>query len=103
MDDILAYIFISLGVVIAIVWPILKAKVQGAFALDAGNALPAWVRRYAILAAFALMTGLLLFAWWRSQHPTEKIMWYTALLLGFAWESTMEKLTTTPASPPKVP
>ena len=55
------------------------------------------------LLAFAAVTGVILYAYWRSEHPKGTLEWYSAFLLGFAWEATIEKLGTTPRVPPSAP
>jgi hypothetical protein len=41
---------------------------------------------------FSLITALICLAGWRSTHPNDTLPWFTAFLLGFGWESAIEKL-----------
>ena len=100
--DLAIYFWICVGVIVAVVWPILKAKAHK-FLQVGGVGMPAWLKPYLILLAFAAVTGIVIFAYWRSQHPTDTLEWYGAFLLGFAWEATFEKITTTPKAPPATP
>jgi hypothetical protein len=100
--DLTIYLWICLGVIVAVVWPMLKASLRK-FTLVGGVGVPAWLKPYLILLAFAVITGLVIFAYWRSQHPNDTLAWYAAFLLGFAWEATFEKITTTPKTPPTAP
>lgn len=97
--DLNMYVWICVGVIVAVIWPMLKAKLRK-FMQVGGVGLPAWLKPYLVLLAFAVVTGLIIFAQWRTQHPTGTLEWYAAFLLGFAWEATIEKITTTPKTPP---
>ena len=94
MDDLAAFGWMALGVLLAVVLPILRAYVQRNFKADIGVA-SSRVRPLAALAAFALVTAILLLAAYRAAEPNADIDWFTALLAGFGWESTFEKLSGT--------
>jgi hypothetical protein len=87
------YLFVVLGVLAAVALPVLaglfrkKLRVAGP-----GGGLPPWVIEYGAIALFCVLTALLVFAFYRSQNPDAKLYWHTAVLLGFAWESGVEKV-----------
>jgi hypothetical protein len=87
-----AFPYVVAGVIVAVVLPVIMGFIRREFPPTAG-ATPPWVKKYGGLLLFALLTGLVVLAAYRSQHPTGAIPWFTAFLLGFAWESTLEKLT----------
>jgi hypothetical protein len=65
--------------------------VRSQFPAHAGvGGLPAWVVKYGALLLVSGFTALLALAIYRSQHPHDIIEWYTGLLLGYGWESTIE-------------
>lgn len=88
MED---FLWMALGVVIAIVLPALTRFVKSTFGVTAAGA-PTWVAQYAALGAFALVTALLLLAGYKAANPDTELSWFTALLAGFGWESGLEKL-----------
>jgi hypothetical protein len=90
-SEIYAYLWITAGVVVAVIFPVLRALVTQEFGTAQGPGLPPWVKRYLILFGFSLVTALICLAIWDSQNPTGTLAWYTAFLLGFGWESAVEK------------
>jgi hypothetical protein len=92
MTDLNAYAWIVLGVIVAVVLPVVSAYVRREFpATQGGFALPPWVIRYLLLLLFGLIAGLAAFAIWRSANPDTQLHWFTAFLIGFGAESTLEK------------
>ncbi|HEY2955744.1 MAG TPA: hypothetical protein VGK89_10900 [Candidatus Eisenbacteria bacterium] len=53
--------------------------------------IPPWVRRYLLLLLFSSIVALVSLAIWRGQNPQGAIPWFTAFLVGFGWESALEK------------
>lgn len=103
MDDVGEFLGIALGVLVAIVYPILKGYITREFAPTAGPRLPPWVRKYAALAAFCLLTSFVVLGFYRSNNPDADLSFWAAVVLGFGWESTVEKLFASPlgaAAPP---
>lgn len=94
MNDFQPYLWVVLGIVVAVLLPVVKAFVTREFRTTAAVGLPPWARKYGGLLLFAILTALPLLALYRTQNPTDELMWYTAFLVGFAWESTLEKLST---------
>jgi len=91
MSDWMAYLYVVVGVISAVVLPFLAEMVRKEFPPTAGPGIPPWVRRYGLLAIFSLVTALIALAIWRSQNPTGELNWFTAVLIGFGWESAVEK------------
>lgn len=96
MNDLSAYAWISLGVLIAVVFPIISGFVHKQFPPDAAPGMPLWLKRYGGLFLFCLVTALICLAGWKATHHDAGLEWFTAFLLGFGWESTVEKLLKTP-------
>lgn len=96
MSDVLPFMWITVGVVLAVLWPVLRGLITREFPPTAAARVPPWVRRYSLLAVFSAMTALILLAIFRSAQPDIVITWYVALLLGFAWESSIEKFANKP-------
>jgi hypothetical protein len=91
-------IWACVGVIVAVLLPVLKGLVQGYFGGSRGEAiLPEWAKRYLVLLAFGALTAIAVLAVWKSQNPDAQLEWYTAFLLGFTAEATLEKLFQRPA------
>ena len=96
MSDVQAYLFVVLGVVAAVLIPVLKGIVKNSFPPTAAGAVPSWVKEYVAFAAFALLAALIALAAWRASDPNAQLTWYTAVLIGFSFESVIEKLVKQP-------
>ena len=90
-ENFVDWLWIALGVLIAVVWPWLRRKVASIVGWETASA-GQDVRKAAILLAFAAVTAILVLAIYRSAKPDAVILWYAALLAGFGWESTIEKV-----------
>ena len=87
------YLFCSLGVALSVVVPILRRAIprpEGTTAGAADAVARVWriARPYIALGAFSLATGLLLVA----MIAPAQADWRVALLTGYAWDSTLQKL-----------
>lgn len=58
----LSFLGISLGVLVAVVWPVLRGYVTKEFKPLAAPGLPPWLKRYGALFLFSLITGLIALA-----------------------------------------
>jgi hypothetical protein len=92
MNDRSPFWWVSCGVAVAVIFPVLSGFVHGGFRPTAAIGLPPWVKKYGALLLFSLITALICLAGWRSTHPNDTLPWFTAFLLGFGWESAIEKL-----------
>jgi len=92
MNDLKAYGFVVLGVAVAVLLPILAAYVRREFPPTGTTGVPPWLKRYGVLLVFSLVVGLVSLAIWKSQNPQVVPHWFTSLLIGFGWESALEKL-----------
>ena len=90
--DVQSYFWIALGVLVAVVFPILRAYVTNEYGKIAGPGIPVWLKTYLGLFAFCLVTALICLAGWKSQNPDASLAWFQAFLMGFAWESAVEKI-----------
>jgi len=89
-----AVLSIALGVVIAVVYPILMGYVRGVFTATAG--MPPWFKKYSALLVFSLLTGLIVLAIYEQTNPGQEVSFLGGLLLGFGYESSLEKLVVKP-------
>lgn len=86
---------VALGIAISIVFPVLLGYIRRDFVVTAGR-LPPWVPKYARLAAFSFVTAVLVLAVYDSKSTKTHLTFSAALLLGFGWQSTVEKLVRPP-------
>jgi hypothetical protein len=91
MTDITAYLWVTAGVICAVLLPMLSAQIRREFPPVAGVTVPPWIRRYLLLLIFSLIAALACLAIWRSGNPNTEIHWFTAFLIGFGFESAFEK------------
>jgi hypothetical protein len=95
MSDIQAYLWVAVGVFVAVIFPVLSGFIRQEFPAHAPGQfqLPRWFKKYGGLLLFSLITSLICLAIWKSGHQDSTIDWFTAFLLGFGWESAVEKFT----------
>jgi uncharacterized membrane protein YedE/YeeE len=93
MSDRIAYVWIVLGVIVAVLLPILADYVKKTFPRLATESvgIPPWLKQYLLLFVFSLIVALVSLALWKTQHPTDTLQWFTAFMVGFGWESALEK------------
>lgn len=89
---------VAAGVIVAIVWPLLRALIKQEFPVTKSVGVPPWLRRSLVLLAFAGVTAALVLAWLKSESGGASLTWYQGFLAGFAWESAVEKITNTRAA-----
>jgi len=92
MSDWVSYRWVTCGVIVAVIFPVLSGFVRQEFKASAAIGLPPWVKKYGALLLLSLITAVICLAGWRSTHPNDALPWFTAFLLGFGWESAIEKL-----------
>src|SRR5690348_4523560 len=97
MGDLGAYLGIALGVLIAVVYPLLKGYIQKQYGPTAKPGLPPWIVKYAALFAFCLLSALIVLAAFRAAKPDTSISFWVALVMGFGYESSVEKFFAKPA------
>ena len=85
----LPYLFICLGVIISIVLPILRALLPepATHFKNRGEFMRNTVNPYFVVGAFSLLSALLIVA-----GLPEKVDCKVALLAGYAWDSTLQKM-----------
>jgi hypothetical protein len=91
MSDLIAYLFVVSGVAVAVLMPVLAAKIRKEFPPTGAIGLPPWLKRYLLLLVFSLIVGVASLAIWKSLNPHGELPWFTAFLVGFGWESALEK------------
>ncbi len=80
----MAYLFVSLGIAISIALPLLR----GLMPLPPPLLPPAPARPYLAAGAVSLLTAALVVAFNDGRFASP----YTALLAGYAWDSTLQKM-----------
>jgi hypothetical protein len=104
MSDINAYLWIGLGVFVGVIYPVLLGFIKKEFPAGvAGGGMPPWLKRYGGLFLFCLLTALIVLAVWKSNNPDAQLDWVKAFLLGFGWESIVEKSLGRQPGPPAAP
>jgi hypothetical protein len=92
MTDSNSFVWVALGVLVAVVLPVLAAYIRKEFPPIAETKLiPPWLMRYVVLFVFCLIVAIAALALWKNQHPSGTLTWSTAFLIGFGWESAVEK------------
>ena len=87
------YAYAVLGILISIVLPLLRKSLPqpaGVASLLPANVLAASIRTYLVVGLFSLLTAILIIAFGGS--ATANWEWYTAILAGYAWDSTLQKI-----------
>jgi MFS family permease len=92
-----AYLGICLGVILAVLYPVLRGYITRAFPPTAAPGIPEPVKKYALLGVFSLVVGIIVLAVWSQANPNTTPTFLASVLLGFGWEATFEKLVTTPS------
>lgn len=100
MDDFVAFSYIALGVLVAVLYPVLWGWYKDAFPRPGGTKIPPQVKKYIGLLIFCLVTAFIVLVFYRSSHPDARLGFYTSVLLGFGWESSVEKVFNPPKRPP---
>ena len=96
-SDLTIYLYCVIGIVVSILLPILRGLLPKPPASVGANAAPPsfllafWdhAKPFLIVGLFSLLTGILIVAF---TYGTLKD-WRAALLAGYAWDSTLQKLT----------
>jgi predicted Na+-dependent transporter len=92
MNDWAVYFGIALGVLVAVLYPVLKGYIQKDFGPTAAPGLPPWVAKYARLFVFCLLSALIVLAVFRAARPDVRITFWVAIVMGFGYEATVEKV-----------
>jgi predicted Na+-dependent transporter len=96
MGEVSAFWSIALGVLVAVVYPVLLGFVREAFPPSAAGGLPPWVKKYGGLLLFSLVTAFIVLGVFRTRYPDVTLTFWPAFFLGFGWESSIEKLLAPP-------
>jgi hypothetical protein len=99
MNDITTFIWIAVGVFVAIVYPLLWGYFRKAWPQRAAPGLPEWVTKYGVLLVLGLVGGFIIFISQKASHPNTSLEWYQGALLGFGGEASIEKILNPPAKP----
>lgn len=91
MSDFAAYFYIGLGVLVAVLYPVIVGAWKRQFGITKG--VPPWLIKYAVLLVFCAFTAFIVLVVYRASHPDTELHFYTAVMLGFGWESSVEKIS----------
>ena len=95
MSDVLLWLSITVGVLIAVIYPVLYRYILREFPPTAAILSP-WVKqslkKYGALFAFSLITAFVVLGLYRSTHPDTKLGFWTAVCMGFGFEASVEKI-----------
>jgi hypothetical protein len=81
------YVYCVVGILVSIVLPILRGFLPKPH-VSSGE-IPPW-KRYGAIGLFSLITAIIVVAFGKSSVSSWQ--WYDALLAGYAWDSTLQKL-----------
>ncbi len=84
------YLYVSLGIVISVILPLIRALLPKPPAALLGTSWWDSIRPYVATGAFSLVAALLIVA------AMGKLLdsWSTALIAGYTWDSTLQKVMT---------
>lgn len=93
MPDINEYVWIVVGVFVAVIHPVLLGLIRKDFPPVTKGTMPPWLKKYGGLFLFCALTGVIVLAIYKSTatNPNTVMQWYTAFLLGYGWEAFIEK------------
>ena len=89
----LSYGAVTLGVFLSFMLPILLASAIRQATKYRGRSMNKYFRFLVITSAASAATGLLVLAVVQSANPNLQLSFYQYLLLGYSWDSTLQKLT----------
>lgn len=92
-ESLIDWLWICAGVLISVILPVLSAYVRSVFKPTAAGV---DFKKYGALLLFSALTSLLVLAAFRVAQPDQQILWYAALLAGYGWEATLEKIIVGP-------
>jgi hypothetical protein len=91
-----AFLGIALGVLIAVVYPVVWGYIKGQFGPVAAPGLPPWVKKYGALLVFCLASALIVLAVFKAAKPDAQVSFWAALVMGFGYEAIVEKVIAKP-------
>ncbi|MEO1032210.1 MAG: hypothetical protein AAFX55_12435 [Bacteroidota bacterium] len=86
--DVSIFLMTTLGIILSIILPLLRAQLPSAGNRSVTN-FKTYAKPYLIVGLFSILTSLLVLAF----VYTPDLVWRDALLAGYAWDSTLQKLT----------
>ena len=81
------YWFCVLGILVSVILPVLRRMLPKPLTLQGD--VPAW-KRYGAIGLFSLITAVVVIAFVKAS--VSNWWWYDALLAGYVWDSTLQKL-----------
>ena len=93
LSNISGFVAVVLGVVVAVILPLLFDAVRKYFPPVGGFwDSYRWAVRYIVLAALSVAVALVIYMQWRNGHPSSVLNGSDGFLLGFSGESAIEKM-----------
>lgn len=94
LSNISGFVAVILGVVVAVILPLLCDAVRKYFPAVGGGFWDnyRWAVRYIVLALFSIVVAGIIYAQWRNGHPSGVLTRTDGFLLGFSGESAIEKM-----------
>jgi hypothetical protein len=84
------YGFCVLGILVSVVLPLLRKMLPGQSGVAGLESVWTAVKPYVVIGAFSLIVGVLIVAF--GGDAVKKWSWQTAILAGYAWDSTLQKI-----------
>ena len=84
------YVFCVIGIAISVILPILRKLLPNSGKFNKFVLFWDLAKPYLIIGAFSLIVGVLVVAF--AGNATEDWGWKTAVLAGYAWDSTSQKI-----------
>jgi len=95
MSDVTFVLEVALGVAIAVVYPTLYRRIRKQFPAEAGI-VPSWamkaLKKYGALFGFSIVAAIIVVAIYRTSNPQVAIGFWPAVVLGFGFEASIEKV-----------
>jgi hypothetical protein len=82
------YFVCAVGIAISVLLPLVRDQLPKPRALVSTP--PPLIRNYFFVALFSVITALILMAF--ARETVTKWVWYDALLAGYVWDSTLQKM-----------
>ena len=89
------YLWVALGIALSVLIPIVKAALP--VATPRAEPVDVWpfVRKYGVIGIFSLLVAILIVAFSKEAIDDK---WGLAVIAGYAWDSTLQKISGPPAA-----
>jgi predicted Na+-dependent transporter len=87
---------IALGVLIAVLYPVIRGFIMKEFGPTATVGVPPWAKKYGALLVFCLASALIVLAVVKAAKPDAQISFWAGLFMGIGYEAVVEKVLRKP-------